>query len=118
CARQLDGVLSPQALTAQFLGLLAIDLSYASRITAPAPNASEHALYFSSVVAREIPSHAEGVLWVGTRSRARPLPNVSDGTSGQSTHGKTIVGQLRKITDWRQKDGRQGADRRGSSPVE
>ena len=30
---------APQALTAQFLGLLAIDLSYASRVTSPAPNA-------------------------------------------------------------------------------
>src|SRR5262249_4719987 len=64
--------------------------------------------------------HTPGVFCERTLSRARPraplLPTVSCCNEWPAHSWKTVAGHLRKLTDCRQKDGRQGPDRRGAAP--
>src|SRR5262249_18459865 len=57
-----------------------------------------------------------------TLSRARPraplLPTVSCCNEWPAHSWKTVAGHLRKLTDWRRRDGRHSADRCGPSPFE
>jgi hypothetical protein len=84
----------------------------------PAPSAYEYAVYFLVWVNDKYPPPPR-LLWVSAHDLEHVLyPQFLVATEWPARSWKTVAGHLRKLTDWRQKDGRKGADRRGSSPVE
>ena len=84
----------------------------------PSPNAFEHAVYLLAWL-REVFPGPPRVLWVAARDLEHVIyPTFLTVTELPAHSWKAVAGHLRKLTDWRQKDGRRGADRSGSSPIE
>ena len=76
------------------------------------PNGTQHGTQYGI-------QHPPRVLWVATRDLEYALfPLFLDATEWPPRSWKTVASHLRKLTDSRQKDCRQGPDRHGSSPVE
>jgi hypothetical protein len=84
----------------------------------PAPSAYEYAVYFLKWLNEKFPPPPRE-LWVAARDLEHVLfPQFLAATERPTLSWRTVADHLRKLTDWRQKDCRQGPDRRGPSLVE
>ena len=81
----------------------------------PAPGADEHALQFLVWLSAKLP----GALWVAAHDLEHVFyPQFLVATEWPARSWRTVASNLRKLTDRRQKDGRQGPDRHGPSLTE
>ena len=84
----------------------------------PAPSAHEHAVHLLAWVSEKYPAPARQ-LWVASHDLEHTLyPQLLSATEWPPYRWKTVAGHLRKLTDWRRRDGRQDPGGHGSSPVE